>query len=48
MSSYKVLLLIQEANTEKVFYGLDDIKEASDVIIVITLLFYWVYSVKGN
>ncbi|XP_047941662.1 twinkle homolog protein, chloroplastic/mitochondrial-like [Salvia hispanica] len=24
----------QEANTEKVFYGLDDIKEASDVIIV--------------
>ncbi|KAL3833743.1 hypothetical protein ACJIZ3_008479 [Penstemon smallii] len=24
----------QEANTEKIFYGLDDIKEASDVIIV--------------
>ncbi|KAI3455895.1 hypothetical protein Pfo_012558 [Paulownia fortunei] len=24
----------QEANTEKIFYGLDDIKEASDIIIV--------------
>ena len=24
----------QEADTEKIFYGLDDIKEASDIIIV--------------
>ncbi|KAK6123823.1 hypothetical protein DH2020_042424 [Rehmannia glutinosa] len=29
-----VLLVMQEANTEKIFYGLDDIKEASDIIIV--------------
>ncbi|GER24671.1 nucleic acid binding protein [Striga asiatica] len=27
-------LVMQEANTEKIFYGLDDIKQASDVIIV--------------
>lgn len=39
-----VLLLIQEANTEKIFYGLDDIKEASDVIIVITILLLGIFS----
>jgi len=38
--SFAILLLIcifimyQEANTEKIFYGLDDIKRAHDVIIV--------------
>lgn len=39
-----VLLLVQEANTEKIFYGLDDIKEASDVIIVITILLLGIFS----
>lgn len=39
-----VLLLIQEANTEKIFYGLDDVKEASDVIIVITILLLGIFS----
>lgn len=36
--SHNVLLVIQEADTEKIFYGLDDIKDASDIIIVITTL----------
>lgn len=28
---------VQEADTEKIFYGLDDIHNASDIIIVSTL-----------
>jgi len=28
--------VVQEADTEKIFYGLDDIRNASDIIIVST------------
>lgn len=36
------VFFFQEADTEKIFYGLDDIEGASDVIIV------WSHSVLGN
>lgn len=32
--SIYIFLMHQEANTEKIFYGLDDIKRAQDIIIV--------------
>ena len=30
---------LQEKDTEKIFYGVDDIKEASDIIIVNNILY---------
>lgn len=36
------MLLFQEKGTEKWLYGLDDINEAAEVIIVHTVIIFWV------